>query len=81
MPLDFVYQLNDFDTLKVLTKGEFTAAYVTISNEYYDGPEITEVSTVESPPNASSSPATPAFSVLCAVFAIASIVVLRKRHE
>nr|WP_319508238.1 sarcinarray family MAST domain-containing protein [uncultured Methanolobus sp.] len=77
MPLDFVYQLNDFDTLKVLVQGEFTAAYVTISNEYYDGPATPAESTSDSP-SESTSPTTPAFTVLCTVFALVAALVFRK---
>ena len=77
MPLDFVYQLNDFDTLKVLVQGEFTAAYVTISEEYYDGPAIPEEFIDESS-SGSSSPTTPAFTALYTVFALVAALVFRK---
>ena len=44
VPLDFVYQFDDLNSFDVLTKGEFTAAYITVSEEYYDGASA-EVST------------------------------------
>ncbi|SFM16902.1 sarcinarray family MAST domain-containing protein [Methanolobus profundi] len=80
MPLDFVYQLNDFDTMKVLVQGEFTAAYVTISEEYYDGPAIPEES-IDGFSGDSSSPTTPAFTVLCAFFALVVVSVYRRKQR
>lgn len=78
-PINFFYQMTDLQTARTITSGEFTAAYVTISDEYYDGPEITEVTTSEASSNASSSPTTPAFTALCAMFALAFLVVLRRK--
>ena len=37
IPLDFYYQFTDLETIKAITSGEFTAAYITVSEEYYDG--------------------------------------------
>lgn len=37
MPINFVYQIDDFNGFDTLVKGEFTAAYITVSEEYYDG--------------------------------------------
>jgi MAST domain-containing protein len=78
MPLDFIYQLNDYDTFDLLVQGEFTAAYVTISEEYYDGPESTTEST-SNPEDESSSPSTPAFTVLCAVFAFVVAAIYKRK--
>jgi len=36
VPLDFVYQFDDLNSFDILTRGEFTAAYVTVSEEYYE---------------------------------------------
>ncbi|OPY17118.1 MAG: hypothetical protein A4E23_01591 [Methanomethylovorans sp. PtaU1.Bin073] len=37
VPLDFVYQFDDLNSFDTLTKGRFTAAYITVSEEYYNG--------------------------------------------
>ncbi|WP_214045463.1 sarcinarray family MAST domain-containing protein [Methanomethylovorans sp.] len=37
VPLDFVYQFDDLNSFDIITKGEFTAAYITVSKEYYNG--------------------------------------------
>lgn len=38
VPLDFYYQLDELGSGgKIITSGEFTAAYITVSEEYYDG--------------------------------------------
>ncbi|WP_367343546.1 sarcinarray family MAST domain-containing protein [Methanomethylovorans sp.] len=38
IPLDFVYQFDELGKGGgVITKGEFTAAYITVSKEYYNG--------------------------------------------
>jgi sarcinarray family protein len=44
MPINFVYQIDDFNGFDTLVKGEFTAAYITVSEEYYNE-KSTEVST------------------------------------
>jgi hypothetical protein len=77
-PIDFFYQMNDLNTAKLITSGEFTAAYVTISEEYYDGPSTPKESTGESSGD-STSPTTPAFTTLCAVLALVVVSVYRKR--
>jgi len=78
-PIDFFYQMIDLDTKRTITKGEFTAAYVTISNEYYDDPEATEVTASEASSNESSSPTTPAFNAQFALLALILVVALRKK--
>jgi sarcinarray family protein len=78
MPLDFVYQLNDYDTFDLTAQGEFTAAYVTISEEYYDGSETPAESSDDSS-NESSSPSTPAFTALCAVFALVVAAIYKQK--
>jgi sarcinarray family protein len=76
-PINFFYQMIDLDTRKTITKGEFTAAYVTISEEYYEGPETTAAPASNS--DNGSSPATPAFTALCAVFALVVVSVYRRK--
>jgi sarcinarray family protein len=77
-PIDFYYQMTDLDTAKTITSGEFTAAYVTISEEYYDGPATPEESTGESSGEGSSA-TIPAFTALCAVFALVVLSVYRRK--
>lgn len=77
-PIDFYYQMTDLDTAKTITSGEFTAAYVTISEEYYDGSETPATPTGDSD-SQSSSPATPAFTALCAVFALVVVSLYRRK--
>ena len=41
VPLDFYYQFDELGAGgKTITSGEFTAAYVTVSEEYYDGEPV-----------------------------------------
>lgn len=41
IPIDFVYQFDELGAGgDILTKGRFTAAYVTVSEEYYDGESV-----------------------------------------
>jgi sarcinarray family protein len=53
VPLDFVYQFNDLNSFDILTSGEFTAAYITVTEEYYNGESVKV-----SEPEASDRPAT-----------------------
>jgi len=78
-PIDFYYQLTDLETKRTIASGRFTAAYVTISNEYYDDPEATEVTASEASSNESSSPTTPAFNAQFALLALILVVALRKK--
>lgn len=54
IPLDFYYQFTDLETVKTITSGEFTAAYVTVSEEYYDEKpaEVSTEPTTEEPAKA-----------------------------
>ncbi|MDY0387534.1 MAG: sarcinarray family protein, partial [Methanolobus sp.] len=72
-PINFYYQMTDLDTAKTITSGKFTAAYVTISEEYYDGPEIP----LDDSGNSSSS-TTPAFTALAVVFSLVVASVYRR---
>ena len=81
LPINLVYQINDFDTGDILVKGKFTVAYCTISNEYYEGsetptPEEQPVSETESSPTAAS---TPAFTLAGAISVLALAFVLFRR--
>ena len=76
-PINFFYQMMNLDTARMITSGEFTAAYVTISEECYAGPAIPEESTGESS-SESSFPTTPAFTALCTVFALVAALVFKK---
>ena len=74
-PIDFYYQMMDLERFRKITSGRFTAAYVTISEEYYDGPEILP----DDSDDQSSSPTTPAFTALVAVFALLVASVYRRK--
>ncbi|MDK2830674.1 MAG: hypothetical protein PWQ51_1909 [Methanolobus sp.] len=77
-PINFYYQMTDLDTAKTITNGKFTAAYVTISEEYYDCPESATEST-SNPEDESSSPSTPAFTALSAVFVLAVVAIYKRK--
>jgi MAST domain-containing protein len=77
-PINFYYQMIDLDTRKTITKGEFTAAYVTISEEYYDGSETPAESSDDSS-SESSSPSTPAFTALCAALALVVAAIYKQK--
>ncbi|AKB73964.1 hypothetical protein MSLAZ_0703 [Methanosarcina lacustris Z-7289] len=72
IPIDFVYQVNELGAGgKILVQGEFTAAYCTISKEYYKG----EIPTSEEHPVSGTEPSsksasTPAFSLVTAISAL-----------
>ncbi|MDW7731453.1 MAG: sarcinarray family MAST domain-containing protein [Methanolobus sp.] len=80
-PINFFYQMIDLKNARTITSGEFTAAYVTISEEYYDGPQTAEVSATDPSSNKSSSPTTPAFTLLASIATICTVYILRKRYE
>ncbi|WP_332882046.1 sarcinarray family MAST domain-containing protein [Methanosarcina horonobensis] len=77
LPIDLVYQIDDFETKKSLVHGSFTIAYPYISNEHYKGEiptsEEPQVSETESSPTSASTPAftlAGAISVLALAFAL-----------
>jgi MAST domain-containing protein len=83
LPLNIVYQLNDFETGHLLTKGKFTVAYCTISNEHYkdEAPTPKEQPTSKTETSPTSKPASmPGFSLLTAIAALA-LVFLRFSRE
>jgi MAST domain-containing protein len=76
IPIDIVYQIDDFETGDRLVNGGFTVAYCTISNEHYEGetptskqPASENKSTQEQPSseNSSSPASAPAFSLVTAI--------------
>jgi MAST domain-containing protein len=85
IPIDIIYQINDFKTGHILVNSGFTVAYPYISNEHYEG----EVSTPEKQPisNTRPSPAepspvsasTPAFTLVGAVSILALVFALLRR--
>jgi len=81
LPINLVYQINDFDTGDILVKGKFTVAYCTISNDYYEGetPTSEEQPASETEPSSTSASA-PAFSLVAAILALV-LVFLRQIHK
>lgn len=80
IPIDIVYQIDDFETGDRLVNGGFTVAYCTISNEHYQGETPTSKQTEtenqstskKSASENSSSPASsPAFSLVTGILSIA----------
>ena len=82
IPINIWYQINLPEEDEPAVKGEFTVAYCTISNEYYEGeaPDSQEkpVSETKSSPT-STSPSTPAFTFVGAIsfFALAFALIRR----
>jgi hypothetical protein len=70
--------MMDLEKPRTIASGEFTAAYVTISEEYYDGPESTADSTSQSE-SESNSLSTPAFTALCVVLGFVMAILCGKR--
>ncbi|HII01050.1 TPA: sarcinarray family MAST domain-containing protein [Methanosarcinaceae archaeon] len=70
LPIDLVYQINDFETGGILVNSGFTIAYPHISTEYYEGETPT---TPESPSSETktSPESTPAFTTFGTFLAVA----------
>jgi MAST domain-containing protein len=81
IPIDFVYQVDELGAGgKTLVNGEFTAAYCTISNEYYEGEiPISEEQPVSETEPSSTSASAPAFSLVSAISVIALAFALFRR--
>ncbi|WP_370575013.1 sarcinarray family MAST domain-containing protein [Methanomethylovorans sp.] len=77
-PINFYYQMTDLERPITLASGEFTAAYVTISNEYY-GPSSAITKPGAQFPGDTTSPALPAFTLPAALVAMCIIYVLRRQ--
>ncbi|MDQ1251027.1 MAG: hypothetical protein QG646_96, partial [Euryarchaeota archaeon] len=73
LPINLVYQIDDFETVHTLVDGKFTVAYCTISNEHYRGdvPTPKEQKTSEKEPSPTSKPPSmPGFSSLSTIAAL-----------
>jgi MAST domain-containing protein len=84
LPINLVYQINDFEKGDMLVKGKFTVAYCTISNEHYEGETPTSkeqpVSKTETPSTSThTSASTPAFTLAGAISVFALVFVLLRR--
>ena len=90
LPIDLVYQINDFETGDILVNSRFTIAYPYISDEYYEGetptseqPESEDQTTEGQPASENSSSPTvsaPAFSLVTAILAL-TLVFFRFFHQ
>ncbi len=68
IPIDIVYQIDDFETKKSLVHGTFTIAYPYISTEYYEGETpAQESSSTETKTSPESTPAFTTFGTFLAV--------------
>lgn len=82
IPINFWYQINLIGEDEPAVKGEFTVAYCTISNEYYEGeiPTSEEQPTSETEPSSTSAPApAPAFTLAGAISVLALAFALFRR--
>ncbi|AKB56820.1 sarcinarray family MAST domain-containing protein [Methanosarcina barkeri] len=89
LPVNLVYQINDFETGDILVNSGFTIAYPYISNEYYQGETPTSEQTeTENQPTSkkpasenSPSPASaPAFSLITAISALVLVFLRLSRR-
>ncbi|AKB51554.1 hypothetical protein MSBRW_2301 [Methanosarcina barkeri str. Wiesmoor] len=89
MPIDIVYQINDFNTGDILVNSGFTVAYCTISNEHYQGETPTsEQPASENQPisgqpaseNSSLPASAPAFSLVTAISALVLVFLKLSRR-
>ncbi len=69
LPIDLVYQINDFETGKILVNSGFTIAYPYISTEYYEGK--TPIPKKSSPETETSPESAPAFMTFGTFLALA----------
>ena len=80
LPINLVYQINDFETGNILVKGKFTVAYCTISNEHYEGEApISEEQPVPKTEPSSTSASAPAFTLVGAISVLALVFALFRR--
>jgi MAST domain-containing protein len=80
LPIDLVYQIDDFETKKSLVHGSFTIAYPYISKEYYEGEiPISEDHPVSETEPPSTSASAPAFSLVSAISVLALAFALFRR--
>ncbi|MFZ2497949.1 sarcinarray family MAST domain-containing protein [Methanosarcina sp.] len=88
IPINVVYQINDFESGDILINSGFTIAYPYISNEHYEGEAptsekqpVTETEPSSTPSSASTptSASTPAFTLAGAVSVFALVFALFRR--
>jgi len=86
IPLNFWYQINLPEEDEPAVTGEFTVAYCTISNEYYEekNPElkkqqVTEVETPAEIKSSSPSVSSPAFTLVGSIFTTALVFALSRK--
>ncbi|NOR46634.1 MAG: sarcinarray family MAST domain-containing protein [Methanosarcinaceae archaeon] len=73
LPINFVYQINDFETGSILVNSEFTIAYPYITTEYYEGDTTPTTTTDPESPTSTddpTTPSTPAFTLLPAALTL-----------
>ena len=85
IPINFVYQINDFKTKDILINSGFTIAYPYISNEHYESKvtifEKQPVSETQSTPESQPAPrSAPAFSLVTAIAALAFVFLRFSRN-
>ncbi|WP_440945434.1 sarcinarray family MAST domain-containing protein [Methanosarcina sp. T3] len=80
MPINFHYSIIEKGNPEPVVNSEFTVAYCTISNEYYEGetPTSKEQPVPETEPS-STSAAAPAFTLACALSVLALAFALFRR--
>ena len=81
IPINVVYQINDFETGDILVNSGFTIAYPYISNEHYEGeaPISEEQPVPETEPSSTTSASTPAFTLAGAISVLALVFALFRR--
>ena len=73
LPINFVYQINDFETGGILVNSEFTIAYPHITTEHYEGDTTPTTTTDPESPTSTddpTTPSTPAFTILATALAL-----------
>ncbi|SFM16920.1 sarcinarray family MAST domain-containing protein [Methanolobus profundi] len=76
--ISFRYDMTDLNRGYKITGGGPVILYAKISHLHYDGPKIEKVSSEASSSNEGRSPTTPAFTALCAVFALVVMSLYRR---
>ena len=77
MPINFHYSIVLPDTTDCTVNSEFTIAVPYITTEYYEGDTTPPTTTTPESPTSTEDPATPAFTLLAAAFAI-TIAAMRR---
>lgn len=81
IPINFWYQINLVGEDEPAVKGEFTVAYCTISNEYYEGGEtpVSEDQPVSETETSLTPASTPSFTLVGAISVLALAFALFRR--